>query len=500
MGIIARQAFWNTVLTTAGMALGFLNMALLFPKYLTSDEFGFTRLVVSISVIGAQVAQVGAESTVIRYFPYFKDRTNAHRGLFGLVLMITTTTAVVAMAIVASMQEAFAAWFGDASGLYQQAGMIVLPLLLAEVWFITLRGIGRAVHRSVAPTFAREFLLRVLQTLLIVLHATQGIAFEWFLILYAGTFLVTTLVVAWDLWRAGELVLGLGRIRIPRRMRRSMSRYAMFTFGSGLAVVVVGNVDQVMIGAMLADGLSYVAYYAVALFMASVVMIPARALVLPTLPIMAEAWRMRDMTRLAMLYGRTARVQLVLALYIMVGIWACIDQVFEFLAPEYAPGKEVLLVLGAANVINLSTGLSGGLVSTSRAYWFDAVSGLAYLVLNIVLDYVFILRWGMMGAAWSSLVALLIVLAWRLLFLRRRFGLWPYDKRTAMILLVGAITAGCVGVLPTFGPVWVDLLLRGCVVTVVFWSLVGVFNLDQDIIGAIPYWKRTQDGASGTVK
>ena len=38
----------------------------------------------------AQIAQFGGEATVIRYFPYFRDKANGHRGFFGLALAVAT--------------------------------------------------------------------------------------------------------------------------------------------------------------------------------------------------------------------------------------------------------------------------------------------------------------------------------------------------------------------------------------------------------------------------
>ncbi|MBS1546913.1 MAG: oligosaccharide flippase family protein, partial [Bacteroidetes bacterium] len=395
MGIVARQATWNTLLTMAGMGLGFVNMALLFPRLLTPDEFGLTRLLVSIAVVAAQVAHLGGEATVIRYFPYFRDKANGHRGLFGLILAVATVGGLLAVLVLGLFHDRFVLWFSDNSGLYARFGLFVLPLVLAEVYLLVLRGFSRAVHRSIAPVFAREFLLRVLQTLLIAAYALWTMPFTVFLSLYVGTFVLTTGILLFDLWRAGEFRLGLGRMRVGKRMRRSMARYSLFTFGSGLAGIAVGNIDQVMVGAMLHDGLSYVAYYAVAMFLASVIMVPARALMQPVVPLLADAWKRRDHAKIQMLYHRTAIIQLVVAAFILLLLWVNIDALFSFLRPEYAVGKPVLLVLGIANVFNLSTGLSGGIVSTSRSYWFDAVSGAVLLVLNVVLDFLFIRWWGL---------------------------------------------------------------------------------------------------------
>ncbi|MEO8734492.1 MAG: polysaccharide biosynthesis C-terminal domain-containing protein, partial [Flavobacteriales bacterium] len=409
------------------------------------------------------------------------DKANSHRGLLGLALMVATVGGFIAVLILGLFQQHFALWFNDKSGLYGTYGLIVLPLVLAEVYLLVLRGFSRSVHRSIAPVFAREFLLRILQTLLIAAHALWHLPFALFLQLYAGTFVLTTGVVLFDLWRAGELKLGLSKMRISTRMKKSMVRYSLFTFGSGLASVAVGNIDQVMVGAMLHDGLSKVAYYAVAMFLASVIMIPARALLHPVVPLLAEAWRKRDHAKIQMLYHRTASIQLVVAAFILLGLWTNADALFTFLKPEYAVGKPVLFILGITNVLNLSTGLSGGIVSTSRSYWFDAVSGVLLLVLNVTLDYFFILWWGLIGVAWSSLVSLLLVVGWRLLFLRRKFKLWPYDRMSFRALIVVLAIAAGLWFLPHVGPPLLDIAWRSALLTIIYWGAIHLLKIAPEL-------------------
>jgi O-antigen/teichoic acid export membrane protein len=481
MGIVARQATWNTVLTVVGMGLGFVNMALLFPKLLTPEEFGLTRLLLSIAVVAAQTAQFGGENTVIRYFPWFRDKASGHRGLFGLALGVATVGALLAMLLLALFHQRFALWFNDNGGLYGTYGLMVLPLVLAETYMLVLRGFSRSVHRSIAPVFAREFLLRVLQTLLIAAYALWHMPFVLFLQLYTATFLLTTGVVLYDLWRSGELLLGLGRMRIGRRMRRSMLRYSLFTFGSGLAGIAVGNIDQVMVGAMLHDGLSNVAYYAVALFLASVVAIPARALLQPTIPLLAEAWKKRDITAISLLYHRSASLQLVVSGFIFLGLWINADALFGFLQPDYAAGRPAMYVLGIAQVISLASGLGAGIISTSRSYWADAATGAAYLVLNLVLDYLFILQWGMVGAAWSTLISVVLVVAWRIHFLWRRYGLWPFDVMTLRALGVLTAVAALFAWLPHAGPPVMDIAWRSVLLASLYWPLVHLLGVAPEL-------------------
>ncbi|MBZ0205176.1 MAG: oligosaccharide flippase family protein [Flavobacteriales bacterium] len=481
MGIVARQATWNTLLTIVGMGLGFVNMALLFPRLLTPDEFGLTRLIVSIAVVAAQIAHFGGENTVIRYFPYFRDKANGHRGLFGLALGVSTLGAFIAMLVLGLFHEQFVRWFSDSSGLYQRFGLLVLPLVLAEVYLLILRGFSRSVNRSIAPVFAREFLLRVLQTLLIAAYALWDMSFTLFLLLYVGTFVLTTAMLLFDLWRAGEFRLGLAHMRVGKRMRKSMVRYSLFTFASGIAGIAVGNIDQVMVGAMLHDGLSYVAFYAVAMFLASVITIPARALLQPTIPLLAEAWKKRDNAQIRMLYHRTASIQLVVSAFILLGLCTNADAIFSFLQPEYGIGKPVMFILGIAHVISLSTGLSAGIISTSRSYSFDAMSGAVYLVLNIVLDYLFLLWWGIIGAAWSTFVSVLIIVGWRVIFLQRKFNLWPFDGMTLRALtMIGAVT-GVFWFLPHYGSPMMDMVWRSLLLTAVYWSVVHVLGIAPEL-------------------
>jgi O-antigen/teichoic acid export membrane protein len=471
MSTIARQSVLITVLSAVGLALGFVNMALLFPRYLSPGEFGLTRLVVSISVLAAQVAQLGLESTVIRYFPYFRGKSARHGGLFSLALLVALAGAVAAMVVLAVLHPWFTKWFSDSSGLYGEFGLIVLPMTLAEVYFILLRGFSRSVDRSIAPVFTREFLLRVLQTALIGAHILWKLPFAVFIWGYAATFMLTTVLLLFDLWRSGGIGFLRTAIRLPRRMARSMARYSLFTMITGIAGIAAGNVDQLMLAAMLRDGLTYVAYYAVAMFMASIIMVPGRAMVMPALPIMAEAWRKRDMERIRSIYRRSSRVQLLLGIYVLLCIASCVDPLFTFLRPEYAMGKPVLLILGLTNVVALSSGLSGGIISTSRSYAFDAVTGGVHFALNLVLDFFFIKWLGALGAAWSSLGAMIVVVAWRVLFLGLRFGLWPFELGGLLRLAAPAGLCALVWLMPSSGHPALDILLRCVSITLLFWPL-----------------------------
>ena len=136
MGIIARQATLNTLLAYLGIGLGFVNVVLLYPKVLDADQFGLTRLLVSLATIAAQVAQLGAENTVIRYFPYFRDPEKDHRGLLGMLLLFGTAIGLFTMLVLGALQGVFADIFSDSNALFVTHGWLLLPIVFSEIHFI----------------------------------------------------------------------------------------------------------------------------------------------------------------------------------------------------------------------------------------------------------------------------------------------------------------------------------------------------------------------------
>src|SRR5690606_34176385 len=95
----------------------------------------------------------------------------------------------------------------DRNALYGRYGLFVLPLVLSELFFILLRSYSRSLRRTVQPVFIREFLLRLLQTGIVLVQWARPMPFGWFMVLYTGVFLCTTLALVFDLRRAGMFTI-----------------------------------------------------------------------------------------------------------------------------------------------------------------------------------------------------------------------------------------------------------------------------------------------------
>lgn len=481
MGRLARQAVFNTVLTYLGIGLGFLNVVVLYPKVLQSEEFGLIRLMVSLVTVAAQLAQLGVENTVVRFFPYYRDPLRKHRGILGMLVLFGTTMGLFAMVVLGVLHPWFSEVFSDRNSLYGQYGLLILPMVLGELFFILLRSYSRSLRRTVQPLFIREFLMRVLQTVLIVWQILVPMPFGAFIACYAGIFVVATLALVADLWRAGHLQLGLAERWLPGRMRRSMIAYSGFTFSASLAGIILGNMDQLMIGALLGDGLRNVAYYAVAFYFGSVIAAPGRAINQAAMPLLADAWKRRDLPMLQDLYRRSSLVQTLISGFLFLLMWMSIDDLFTILPPEYAGGARVAWVIGLAYWMNSMVGLNMSIISMSRSYRVDAWSSLSMLALNAVANVVLIRSLGIVGAAWATFLSLLLVNTFRTGFLRSHYALWPFGWSTLKVLLLVVALAAVVPFIPLTGAPVLDIVLRSALIAVVFWPVAYALGIMVDL-------------------
>ncbi|HKK25204.1 MAG TPA: oligosaccharide flippase family protein, partial [Gracilimonas sp.] len=100
MGVIKQQSIVNTFITYIGIVLGFISTIYLYPNFLEPDQYGLTRLLLSVSFVFTQFAHLGMNNTAIRFFPYFEDENNDHNGFLFLVLVVPITGFILFLGVI----------------------------------------------------------------------------------------------------------------------------------------------------------------------------------------------------------------------------------------------------------------------------------------------------------------------------------------------------------------------------------------------------------------
>ncbi|MFT5919420.1 MAG: O-antigen/teichoic acid export membrane protein [Granulosicoccus sp.] len=478
MGVIRRQSIKTSLLSYAGVGLGYLNVILLFPSFLSAEEFGLTRVMLAVVTIGSQFALLGSGNSIIRFFPEFKDPDKGHRGLLRLGLILAAIGFTIICAILLVMKPWVIQHYAERSSLVGQYFMLIIPFLGVEVLFQVFRSYSRALLHSVVNIALKEVVVRSLTTILLVAFYFGLMSFDTFILLFVVQYGVITLALAVYLIGIGEFFKGLNRHAISPSLKKRMTNYSLFAILSNTSTLFVMNIDVMMINEMI--GLEFVAFYAVAFYVVSLINIPRGAILNIAMPLVSEAWKNNNIKEIHSIYEKSSINQLTIGILFFVGIWANQETLFAMLPPEYARGKWVLFFVGIARLIDISFGINGGILANTSHYRYETYFGLGLVVISIILNLIFIPIWGITGAAIATGTSLLLLNLGRYFLLKSKLGIGPFGIKSMIAIMLG-ITAYAVNLLiPQMENIILDLVIRSAAITIVFVPLAIIFKLSVD--------------------
>lgn len=111
-----------------------------------------------------------------------------------------------------------------------------------------------------------------------------------------------------------------------------------------------------------------------------------------------------------------------------------------YIGEIFTAGFISLLILASGQLINLSTGMNGGLIILSRYYKFNLYSQVIMVALNFTLNYFLIPVYGIKGAALATAISLSLLNVIKWLFVKVKFHLQPFDHISLKIIAVFILT------------------------------------------------------------
>lgn len=492
MGIILRQSFANTMFSYMGAVIGFINMIWLFPFVLEAEQFGLTRVLFSMAVIGAQIASLGMGSVTLRFFPQFRNPDEKHFGYLFIALALPLAGFFVLIIAGLVFQDSIINYYSEDRALFADYYALVFPLLFFILYFHLLESYIRSLYDTVAATFLQDVLLRLFQTAAIVIYFTGWIPFGFFMILYAGTFGLQTLLLLCYIGYRRHLFLKPDFRKMTRFRAKSMADYAFFAILGSIAALAIGNIDMMMIGGMLS--LSDTAIYAVSFYLASMIKIPSKGLQTISKPLIAQAHHQNDLGTISQIYSKSAINQLLVGGLLFIGIWINLEHVYRFLPEEYHAGMFVFLFIGLSNAGKMAFGLNATIIRTSSWYRFDLYVTLFLILLVIITNLLFIPVFGVTGAALGTALSYLLYKLAYLAYIRWRMKILPFTRKTIGAIGLLVFTFFISRMVPEL-PIWpLDLIVRSAVATGILLSGIFMFHLSDDLKTAIEHafrWMRS---------
>lgn len=442
MGIIQRQALLNTIVNYLGIIIGFVNVVILFPLFLSQEEFGLTRLVLSLATTMAQLSSFGVHRIAIKFFPVFRKETHKNNGLLSLLLIISSAGFIVVTSIYLIFKPTILQFYSDDSALFSNYYSWIPLVTLGFLLFLVFESFLQALRKTVFTNLLRNVIIRIYWLVAILFYYYGFCTFFQFMLIYMMGYFLTAALCVIELMKSGEFVFDTNPNFYKKRILKPLLNYGTYSILSGVTLILVVNVDLLMIGAMLPENkLESIGVYAVATYIVSVIYIPANALSRISAPIVAYDWKHKKIKNIAEFYKKSSVILTFLGVIIFGCIALNIDDLLSFMKPEFAQAKYIILILGLARLFDMASGLNLIILTVTRFYRAEAILAVFLLLLVIITNLIFIPIYGVNGAAIATAAVFLFFNGIVFLYIWKKLKMQPYSWKTLFMLLFGVIAA-----------------------------------------------------------
>lgn len=480
MGIVRTQALKNTIFSYIGVGLGYVNLILLFPAFFSAEEFGLFQLIISVSVVYAQVATLGLQNAINRYFPFFRTEDKTHKGFLTLIILIGVSGFILATLIYVIIRPWVLSAYSDKASIFSSYYYIIIPLTLFTDMFLLLEVVARVIFKTVFATFLKEVLIRILTTVGIILFVFKIINFDGFINFYVFINFIAALLLIIQIISSKEFKWEIKFSKLEWKNVIELLRYGGYNLLSGAAMLIGQRVDVLMIGSMV--GLSVVGAYTLYYYVASVIYVPMRSLSKISVAIIANAFKTGEHNKIADIYRRTSIIQLIFGSLIFIGVLINKENLFYFIKkPEYVENFPIFILVGIAILIDVSVGLNSEILSNSNKFRLDAFFNIGLFIISIISNLIFIPIFGGIGAGMAAVVSFFSFNFVKWLYIKIRFKMQPLDYKQLLIILTAFVCYLIGNNIPKAGNVYLDILVRSSITTVIFVLLLLVLNVSDDI-------------------
>ncbi len=354
----------------------------------------------------------------------------------------------------------------ESSALFVQYFNYLLPLILFTLLFMILDSYYKTLHNAVKGIMLKEFIQRLLFLAFIVFFYLGYLNFSQYVLFYVVSICIPTVVLVISLIKDGEFILKPDFKFLNKDLNRLILRVGFYGILIGFSGMVITNLDRIMVERFV--GLGATGVYTTTAYFATLIIMPSRALLKISDPIISQSWKNNDLKHLLFIYERTSLTQLVIGSLLFIGIWANEGNVFRILPASYMEGRWVIFFLGLAFMFDMISGAAAMILANSKFFKYQAYFMLLLIVLVVISNIIFIPMYGITGAAFATCLSKLITDLGLFLFLRIKYKLQPYSLRHLWIILIAAVAYIAGYIIPEIHNLYLDIFIRSSVITIIF--------------------------------
>ncbi|TRO66350.1 polysaccharide biosynthesis C-terminal domain-containing protein [Christiangramia sabulilitoris] len=474
MGIIINQSLKNMLTTYVGFGIGAVNTLFLFTYFLSKEYYGLVSFLLSAANLIWPFLVFGVHSTLIKFFTSYKTRGDQDR----LMNFVLVTPAIVGGLLgVAGLifYEYLLNYFEGENSLVQPYVWLIFIVAMATAYFEVFFSWSKIYYKSAFGNLMKEVFHRFCISVLLLAVSFNWINVQTFIYSISGVFVFRTVLMA-------IYAFSLHRPRFSFKFPRNLSpviKYSSLILLAASVATVLLDLDKVMIEYYLP--IENVAIYGIAIYIATVISVPQKAMHQITNPLTAEMLNKKDKAGLRELYEKSSLNLLIVSGLIFIWIISNVNSLYELIPDDYEISLLIILLISLVKLYDNILGNNNSILFNSDYYRIVLGVGVILVILAFILNMLFIPEFGIEGAALASFIAFGIYNTSKIFIVLKKFKIHPFTAKTRWTLLVILIfSLGFYFISLPFHPV-LNILIKGILAGILYIFIVYYFRFSRDI-------------------
>jgi O-antigen/teichoic acid export membrane protein len=431
MTIGAKGGIIAFALKVSSTVLAFINQIIL-ARFLGAQGVGEVVIAITVVKISSQIAKFGMEEAMMRFVPLYVQKNDNARlkgAIYFSILFCFAISCFFVLLIVLLSR------FISLSIFHSHALVNLLPVVAIAIVAGTLRDVIAGVlkgHKDTARALIPESFIspffRIAIFLILTLYAvssfTAVVAFvggEVFAVLLSIRFLLNKLTT-----------IKSGRTLYDNRKVLQVAYTIIF---SSLSMLLFTQTDILVLG-MLLPTKGGVGIYGYAAKLVFLVYFPMFAFGSSIPPILSSAYSKGDRAELEKVTRTSTRWILSMSMPIVLVLILEGRYILGYVyGSEFESGYPVIIFLTVAHLISAGTGLVGLFLQMTGQHKVYMKLNVAFLIANIILNFVLVSRYGMVGAAVATSLCIAMLEITCAFFIFKRFSILALPEGLGFDLL-----------------------------------------------------------------
>ncbi|MFD2550798.1 polysaccharide biosynthesis C-terminal domain-containing protein [Bizionia sediminis] len=474
MGIVANQSIKNTIITYLGFGLGAINVLFLFTEFVSDAYFGLIQYIFSTANVMMPILAFGVHNTLIKFYSSYKTRKSQNSFLL-LMLLLPMAIIIPVFLLGYFSYQTISTWLAGSNNIVEGYTWLIFISAVAFAYFEVFYAWSRVQMQSVFGNFMKEVFHRIGTMVLLLCLYVDFITTDQLVYSLTAVYVIRVVIMKLYAFSLRFPSFYVGKIA----NLSSVLKYSGLIIVAGSVANIILELDKFMINRYVA--IENVAYYSVAIYMASVIAVPSRSMHQIISPLTASLLNSGNKVALLELYKKSSLNLCIISGFIFLLVVLNVNELYSIINDSYKQGLVVVLIIGLSKLTDSFLGNNNAILFNSDYYRMVLVLGVFLTVLTVVLNIIFIPRFGINGAAYATFFAILLYNLAKLFFVMIKMHMQPFTKQTlGTIALIAASF-----LMFYFWDFWwhpmLNIALKSVLITFFYGGFVIYFNLSEDI-------------------